>query len=96
MTEIIVNGERYVKASGPKGRRAVVVVDLGWIFAGDMERRDGRIRLTRAVWVFRWESIGFAKMIETEQADLRPCADVDMPAGSEIFCIPVHDQWGLK
>jgi hypothetical protein len=96
MTEIIVNGERYVKASGPKGPRAVVVVDRGWIFAGDVERKDGRIRLTRAVWVFRWESIGFAKMIETEQADLRPCADVDMPAGSEIFCIPVHDQWGLK
>jgi hypothetical protein len=45
--------------------------------------------------VFSWDSIGFAKMVETEQADLRPIADVDMPEGAEIFCVPVHAGWGL-
>lgn len=80
----------------PAGNRAVVVVDRGWIFAGDVTRENGRLQLSRAVHVFKWESIGFAKMVETEKADLRPIADVDMPVESEIFCIPVDDKWGLK
>jgi hypothetical protein len=96
-SQIQINGVTYVRAdSVPTGSRAVVVVDRGWIFAGDVTREDGRIRLSRAVHVFKWESIGFAKMIETEKADLRPIADVDMPAGAEIFCVPVSDNWGLK
>jgi hypothetical protein len=28
-------------------------------------------------------------------ADLRPIAEVDIPEGSEIFCVPVPDDWGL-
>jgi hypothetical protein len=96
-SQIQINGVTYVRAdSVPTGNRAVVVVDRGWIFAGDVTREDGRIKLSRAVHVFKWESIGFAKMIETEKADLRPIADVDMPAGAEIFCVPVSDNWGLK
>ncbi len=78
------------------GTRAVVVVDRGWIFAGDVTRENGRIKLSRAIHVFKWDSIGFAKMVETEKADLRPITDVDMPQDAEIFCLPVHDQWGLK
>jgi hypothetical protein len=95
-TSVEINGVTYVRAdSVPTGNRAVVVVDRGWIFAGDLSRKDGRIKLSRAVHVFKWESIGFAKMVETEQADLRPIADVDMPAGAEIFCVPVSDNWGI-
>lgn len=78
--------------------RAVVVVDRGWIFAGDVEEKDGRIMLSRALWVFRWESIGFSGVIEDpkrDEVDLRPIADVDIPAGSEIFRVPVSDDWGL-
>ena len=98
---ITVNGVEYIRAdsvpaAAPNGNRAVVVVDRGWIFAGDVTREDGRIRLTRALHVFRWEGIGFAKMCETANADLRPIADVDIPEGAEIFCVPVHDQWGLQ
>jgi hypothetical protein len=96
-SQIQINGVTYVRAdSVPTGNRAVVVVDRGWIFAGDVIREDGRIKLSRAVHVFKWGSIGFAKMVETEQADLRPIADVDIPAGAEIFCLPVSDNWGLK
>lgn len=80
----------------PSGTRCVVVVDRGWIFAGDVTRENGRLQISRAVHVFKWESIGFAKMVETAKADLRPIADVDMPVESEIFCIPVHGSWGLK
>lgn len=100
MTNTInINGAEYIPAdqatTRTTGTRAVVVVDQGWIFAGDVTRENGRIRISRAVHVFRWESIGFAKMVETAKADLRPISDVDMPEGAEIFCVPVHDQWGL-
>jgi hypothetical protein len=99
---IEINGVAYIRADSlpavkPNGNRAVVVVDRGWIFAGDVTRQDGRIRLSRAVWVFRWESCGFSKVIEDpSKADIRPMADVDMPDGAEIFCVPVSDDWGLK
>jgi len=99
-TTITIDQVQYVRADAvpnpqPLGNRAVVVVDRGWIFAGDVTRENDRIRLSRALHVFKWESIGFPKMVETAKADLRPIADVDMPAGAEIFCIPVDDQWGL-
>jgi hypothetical protein len=35
-------------------------------------------------------------MVETANADLRPIADVDIPEGAEIFCIPVPQDWGLQ
>jgi hypothetical protein len=98
---ITVNGVEYIRADSvpaakPNGNRAVVVVDRGWIFAGDVAREDGRIRLSRAVWVFKWEGCGFAKVIEDpSKADIRIMADVDIPNGAEIFCVPVHEQWGL-
>ena len=101
---ISINGIDYVRADSlptvaPNGNRAVVVVDRGlipWIFAGDVTRENGHIRLSRALHVFKWESIGFAKMVETAKADLRPIADVDIPLGGEIFCVPVSENWGLS
>ena len=101
VTQIEINGVVYVRADSapsaqPNGNRAVVVVDRGWIFAGDITRENGRIRLSRALHVFKWEGIGFAKMVETSKADLRPIADVDIPEGAEIFCVPVSDDWGVK
>jgi hypothetical protein len=102
LSSISVNGVEYVRADSipaakPNGNRAVIVVDRGWIFAGDITRENGRIRISRAVWVFRWESCGFAKVIEDpSNADIRPMADVDMPEGAEIFCVPVNDDWGLS
>lgn len=98
---VTINGVEYVRADSvaaakPNGNRAVVVVDRGWIFAGDVTRKDGRIHLSRALHVFKWEGIGFAKMVETSNADLRPIANVDIPEGAEIFCVPVSENWGLK
>lgn len=101
VNEVTINGVRYVRAdiSPASGTRAVVVVDRGWIFAGDVddETIDGFIRLTRAVWVFRWEGVGFAAVIANpkQKSDIRPIADVEIPKHSEIFRIPVGDTWGL-
>jgi len=97
MNTVIINGIEYAPVKKVSGTRVVVVVDRGWIFAGDVTREDGRIRLTNALHVFKWESVGFAGMIadtEKARADLRPIADVDIPAGAEVFCVPVPDGWG--
>jgi hypothetical protein len=99
LDQIEVNGVSYFKnSSKPTGNRAVIVADRGWIFAGDVMRKDGRISLTRAVWVFSWASVGFAAVVDDPKkakADIRKIADVDMPADAELFCIPVADTWGL-
>lgn len=100
MRKIDINGETYIHADDvsaalPTNGRAVVVLDRGWIFAGDVhEEADGSVRLTNAVHVFSWESIGFAKMVETEKADLRRVSDVVYPKASEIFRVPVWASWG--
>lgn len=103
---ITINGVDYVRAdtvtpAPPEGEanRHVLVVDRGWIFAGDLEDRDGRVILTRAVWLFRFERIGFAAAIENpkrEEVDVRPWPNgVNIPAGAEVFRVPVPDAWGL-
>ena len=97
---IKINEIEYISADSihqkPTVNRAIIVVDRGWIFAGDVTRENGRIKLTRALHVFKWESVGFAGIItNTEKADLRPIADVDIPEVSEIFCVPVSESWGL-
>ena len=99
MTDIVtINGVEYAPVIRQPGTRAVVVVDRGWVFAGDVTRENGRIRLTNALHVFSWESIGFAGMIadpKKAKTDLRPIADVDIPSGAEVFCVPVANGWGI-
>ena len=99
---ITIDDVKYVRADAvtvkPNGNRAVVVVDRGWIFAGDVTRENGRIKLARAIHVFRWESIGLDGVIKNPKSNkvtLKPLADVDMPADAEIFSIPVEENWGL-
>jgi hypothetical protein len=98
--EITVDGVVYVpKSAVPKGNRCVVVVDRGWVFAGDVTRKNGRIRIDRAIWVFRWEGIGFDGMIKAPKGgkvQLRPLDQpVDMPEDAEVFCVPVSEDWGI-
>jgi hypothetical protein len=80
-------------------KRCVLVLDRGWIVAGDVEDVDGRIRVTRAVHVRRWESVGFDGMIadpKSTKVTIKPFPNgFDCPADSEIFRVPVSDDWGL-
>jgi hypothetical protein len=97
--EIVIDGVKFTPEKAHTGNRAVIVVDRGWIFAGDVSDANGRILLTRAVWVFRWEKVGFAAVVRDPKhagVDIRPVDDVDIPARSEIFRIPVSGDWGLK
>ena len=95
---ITVDGIEY-RAVRPTGKRVVLVVDRGWIFAGDLTEENGRIYLDRAVWVFRWQSVGFAAVVEdpvAAKADIRRMPTrVDVPADAEVFRLPVLDNWGL-
>jgi hypothetical protein len=94
---VTIDGIEYAPVQKSTGTRAVVVVDRGWIFAGDVTRKDGRIYLSNALHVFKWESLGFAGMIDDPKkakADLRKVSDVDIPEGAEVFCVPVADGWG--
>jgi len=102
--KLTLNGVDYVRADSitppvPNGNRCVVVVDRGWIFAGDVTEKNGRIYLDRAVWVFRWEGVGFTAVVadpKSGNADIRKMANrVDIPSGAEIFRLPVTDNWGL-
>lgn len=103
METITINGEEYVKKSEinyPQSEeRAVVVVDRGWIFAGDITRENGRIILTNAVWVRSWSSIGFDGVIKNPNdpnVTLKKIENpVNIPEPSEIFCVPVNKTWGL-
>ncbi len=99
---ITIDDVKYVRSDSvsipPIGNRAVIVVDRGWIFAGDVIRENGRIKLYRAIHVLRWESIGFDGMIanpKNSKVTLKPLADVDMPDSAEIFAIPVSESWGI-
>ena len=95
---ITVDGVEYAEVA-PAGSRAVVVVDRGWVFAGNVSEANGRIRLSRVVWVMRWESIAFDGLLASPKSDkvtLKPMEhDVDLPADAELFRVPVGDDWGL-
>jgi hypothetical protein len=101
--EVVIDGVKYIREdlvqASPAGNRAVIVVDRGWIFAGDVTRENGRITLTRAIHVFRWESIGFDGVIanpKSGKVTLKKMVNpVEIPEGSEIFAVPVSDDWGL-
>ncbi len=81
------------------GNRAVIVVDRGWIFAGDVTQTDTEITLSRVVHVFRWESIGFDGMIanpKSDKVDLREMkTQVKVPLASVVFTVPVSEDWGI-
>ena len=101
---ITINNVSYVRADQVTiqpihGKRAVIVVDRGWMVAGDVTEENGRIKLSRALHIFKFESIGFDGMVKdpkSKKVDLRPLPNgFDIPADSEIFRVWVDDSWGL-
>lgn len=106
LSTIEINGVTYAPVdstpSAPTGSRAVVVIDRGWIFAGNVEEDEygsGDLEITNAIHVFRWESIGFTGVLKNPKSDkvtLETCPyPVKVPSGSVIFNIPVPDDWGI-
>ena len=79
--------------------RAVVIIDRGWVIAGDQVKEGDNLTLTKAVLVQRWDGVGFDGMLANPKSDkvvLKPLAyDVVVPKGSVIFSVPVPASWGL-
>ena len=104
LSSIDVNGVTYVPQDSsntiPTGNRAVVVIDRGWIFAGNVTTCEltGELTITNAVHVFRWESIGFTGVLSDPKSSkviLKECDyPVKVPSGSVIFSVPVNEDWG--
>jgi len=95
-----INGETWVKraAAGP---RVVLVLDRGWVFAGDVvEAAPGRIALSRVVQVRSWRGCGWSGVLENPMRDSVTLESVptglDAPEGAELFRHPVHADWGIK
>ncbi len=98
--KIEINGEKYEKVATPtECNRHVVVLDRGWIFAGDLTEKDGRVRLERAVNLRHFSGVGFEGAVADPKSDkvtIRVVpAPVDFPADAEMFRLPVGDSWGL-
>ena len=96
--KVVIYGKTYVpESAAPTGTRAVVVVDRGWIFAGDVSRVGGNLILDRAVHVRKWTSGWFGGMLENpKNADIgKMTTQVVVPEASVIFSCPVGDSWGL-
>jgi len=92
-----INGVRFTPEFNTDVKRAIFVIDRGWIFAGDFQRVGDRIKISRVVWIFRWEDCGFSSIVEdANRADLRPFRDIELPKACEIFSIPVADDWGIE
>ncbi len=101
LESLVVDGVTYVPEgdSKPDGPRVVLVVDRGWIFAGDLTVLGKRLLLSRALLVQRWDGLGFEGMIADPKNSKvilkRITGCVDVPEDSEIFRIPVGAEWGL-
>lgn len=102
--EIMIDGAKFIRADlapqPPTGKRCVLVLDRGWIVAGDVEDTDeGRIVVSRAIHVLSWSEIGFSGMVadpKSTKVRLKPMPQgFDCPGDAELFRVHVPDNWGL-
>jgi hypothetical protein len=80
-----------------KGRH-LVVLDRGWIFAGNLTMLDDGegYMLTDCVNIRRWETGGFGgltKSRETTSAYLDPCRNIKFRSSAMVFCVPIPEEW---
>ena len=105
LSTLEINGVTYAPVGSnsntlPTGNRHVVVIDRGWIVAGDVtvDELTKELIVSDALHVFRWESIGFTGVLESPKRDKVTLKKipypVKVPSGSVIFTIPVPSDWG--
>jgi hypothetical protein len=105
LSTIEINGVTYVPVGSnvnqlPAGNRHVVVIDRGWIVAGDVTVDDvtKELIISNAIHVFKWESIGFTGVLENPKSSKVTLKTfpfpVKVPQNSVIFSIPVSSDWG--
>lgn len=105
---MMIDNVKYVREDSvknydpPKGKRKVLVIDRGWIVAGDADTNPvtGMTTLNRAVGVRNWSNIGFNGVLDNPLSDkvkLELFNHIfEVPANSVLFAVKVDDNWGLK
>lgn len=106
LSKIEINGVTYAPVGSnfsnslPSGNRHVVVIDRGWIVAGDVTTNEttGELIVSDAIHVFRWNSIGFTGVLENPKSTKVTLKyfpyPVKIPQRSVIFAVPVPSDWG--
>lgn len=100
---MVIDGVEFVRADSvtPRatGNRKVVVADRGYIYAGDVEIKNGIYILSNAVNLFRFSSIGLDGAIANPKSDKvvikKLTTPVEIPFGSILHMFPVSDDWGM-
>jgi len=107
LSTIEINGVTYAPVGSggastlPSGNRHVVVIDRGWIVAGDVSTDEvtKELIVSNAIHVFRWESIGFDGVLKdpkSSKVTLKTLPyPVKVPQVSVIFTVPVSESWGV-
>jgi len=84
-------------ANCTKGDRHIVVLDRGWIFAGNMTQDEhGVYTLTNCVNVRKWSQGGFGALAISASkagATLDDCAPIRFRADAMIFAVPIPENW---
>jgi len=77
------------------GDRHIVVLDRGWIFAGNLSKDErGVYTLTDAVNIRKWKQGGFGALSRSAGeagATLDPSADIRFT--EMIFAVPITESW---
>ena len=108
LSTIEINGVTYAPVGSsssnnlPTGNRHVVVIDRGFIYAGDLSYiEEGGITwqvISNPIHVFRWESIGFTGVLQDPKNSKVTLKEVPypvkVPLGSVIYTVPVSETWG--
>ena len=80
----------------PTGNRRIVVLDRGWIFVGDYERKDNMCRVSNAKNVRHWKQGGFGGLTQSAKsagAILDDCAPIEFDASAMILSVPIGGGW---
>lgn len=84
-------------ANCAQGDRHIIVLDRGWIFAGDMSQDEkGVYTVLNCKNVRKWSKGGFGgltKSAKKSEAVLDDCEPVRFYSKSMIFCVPIGDDW---
>lgn len=78
--------------------RYLIVLDTGWIFAGNILEQDNRVELHNAIMLVNWNKCSFNEIISNpnkSNVTLQKVSSViDFPKESEIFRVPIPHNWG--
>ena len=85
-------------ANCQEGDRHIVVIDRGWIFAGDLsqDKATGVFTLFNAVNVRKWQNGGFGMLTQSASkagATLDPCEPIKFNSSAVVFTVPISAGW---